>query len=158
MDCRHTVPDWHRYVAPEGVTSPIMAGCRLLVKDGEPARDVRAIACAYWGRQRQCPMYEGPDARREALSPGTRSAPEETPLAGESAWPVRGPHAADGFRALLIALRLLAAALLCWSLGLGLLALFAGGAGRRVAVAAVVAAGVSLVTLGLEALTAWAGR
>jgi hypothetical protein len=59
---------------------------------------------------------------------------------------------------LMFTLRLLAALLLCWSLGLGLLVLFGGGAGRGLAVAAVAAAGVSLVTLGLEALSAWAGR
>lgn len=59
MLCRHTVPDWHRYVRPTGVATPIFAGCRLLVKEGEPAEDPRTVACKFWGRQRDCPFFEG---------------------------------------------------------------------------------------------------
>lgn len=58
--CRHTEPDWTRYVRAPGEGRPIFAGCRLLVKDGELADDPRTIACTFWGRQPDCPLYEGP--------------------------------------------------------------------------------------------------
>ncbi len=81
--CRHTVPDWARYVRAPEEGWPILAACRLLVKEGEQVEDPRAIACGYWGRQPECPFYEGagavPDPPVAAAAP---SAPprRELPL------------------------------------------------------------------------------
>jgi len=71
MLCRHTEPDWVRFVRDPGEGFPIFAACRLLVKAGDPADDPRTIACGYWGRQAECPLYEGPGG--SAASAGSAS-------------------------------------------------------------------------------------
>ena len=103
MRCRHTVPDWHRYVAAKKDAAPILAACRLLVQDGNRVEVPRSIACTYWGHQRDCPVYDGP-----GTAPGTAptrgngpTAPDER-LAPEGAWPVRAPGVVDGSRVFLI--------------------------------------------------------
>jgi hypothetical protein len=113
MLCRHTVPDWHRYVDAAADAAPIFAGCRLLVKEGELARSPRAIGCAYWGRQRECPLYEGPGERIGGQERGVPpSGPTDVPVAAETVWPVRPPGARDAWRWLLPGLELAAVALL----------------------------------------------
>ncbi len=72
--CDHTVPDWTRYVRAPDAGFPILAACRLLVKEGEPADDARTIACGYWGRQTECPFYEGPG--RPAASAAAAAPPD----------------------------------------------------------------------------------
>src|SRR3972149_2906835 len=105
MDCRHTGPDWHRYVRPTGEALPIFAACRLLVKEGEPARDPRSVACAYWGRQPECPLYDGPGVqRRDPPRPGAWAAPQEVPVDPEAVWPVRAPGTTDRMRLVMIRL------------------------------------------------------
>jgi hypothetical protein len=159
MQCRHTVPEWHRYADPETASLPIFAACRLLLTEGERGRDAQSIGCGYWGRQRECPLYEGPGGRLELAPPPRREdGSRGTPVAGVTVWPVRNPDAADGFRRLVSGLGLLSIALLSWSLVLGGLMLGGLAEGRGFAGIAVVAAGVSLVTHLLAALRAWAGR
>ena len=105
MQCRHTVPDWHRYVDPAGDAAPIFAACRLLVKEGEPARDPRSIACTYWGHQRDCPLFEGAGgAARTEPRAAERRASRDVPVAMDAVWPVRAPGARDGMRLVLIGL------------------------------------------------------
>jgi len=72
--CVHTVPDWARYVRAPDEGPPILAACRLLVKEREPADDARTIACGYWGRQAECPLYEGPGG--SAASAGSATPPD----------------------------------------------------------------------------------
>ncbi len=72
--CHHTEPDWARYVRAPGEGWPIFAGCRLLVKEGELADDPRTIACTFWGRQPDCPVYEGP-AKPAAPAVAAEAAP-----------------------------------------------------------------------------------
>jgi len=76
MLCRHTEPDWVRFVRDPGEGFPIFAACRLLVKAGDPADDPRTIACGYWGRQPECPLYEGP-ATAASLAVAAAPAPPE---------------------------------------------------------------------------------
>jgi hypothetical protein len=103
MRCRHTVPDWHRYVAAKEDAAPILAACRLLVRDGDPVEDPRSIACTYWGHQRDCPVYDGPgQGPWQPLTGAGRPADQDVPLASEGAWPVRAPGAVDGSRIFLI--------------------------------------------------------
>lgn len=78
MKCRHTVPDWARHVRAPDEVPPIFAACALLVKAGEPADDPRIIACGFWGRQPECPVYEGPGA---SVRPAAEAVSE--PLAAE---------------------------------------------------------------------------
>jgi hypothetical protein len=80
MLCRHTEPDWVRFVRDPGRGIPIFAACRLLVKAGEPAEDPRAIACGFWGRQPECPFYEGPAGRASPARAATATAPEAPDL------------------------------------------------------------------------------
>lgn len=56
------MPDWAQFVRAPGEGWPILAACRLLVKDGEQVDDSRTIACGYWGRQPECPFYAGEGA------------------------------------------------------------------------------------------------
>ncbi|HYB71745.1 MAG TPA: hypothetical protein VED18_00125 [Candidatus Sulfotelmatobacter sp.] len=72
--CRHTVPDWARYARAPGGGWPIFAACHLLVKADDRVDDPRTIACGYWGRQPECPFYEGPGA--PAAPPAAPAAPE----------------------------------------------------------------------------------
>jgi hypothetical protein len=159
MQCRHTVADWHRYLDPAGVSLPIMAACRLLVKDGEQARDPRGIACAYWGRQRQCPMYEGPGATGapQAVAEGSGAA-QDAPVAVSAVWPVRGPHVSDGLRVLVGGLTLLSLGLLGWTVAFGLAIMGGYVDVAGFAMLAVMTASISMATHILAALVAWAGR
>ncbi len=80
--CRHTEPDWLRYVRDPGEGFPIFAACKLLLKEGEAAEDPRTIACSYWGRQPECPLYEGPAKPAPRAAEAMAAAPpaQEVPL------------------------------------------------------------------------------
>jgi hypothetical protein len=159
MRCRHTVPDWHRFAA-EGVGAPpIFAACRLLIKEGERVSDPRSIACAYWGHQEDCPLYEGPGKRQ--ASPANASAipvPTDKATKIEDVWPVRRPGAADAPRIMLIALSAVSAGLLTWAAILGLTA--HGGVRSPEGFRYIVATGIaiSIVTHILAMLRIWARR
>jgi len=159
MQCRHTVPDWHRYVDPTGDAVPIFAGCRLLVKEGQPARDARSIACAYWGHQRECPLFDGPGAPSRT-PPGAAGRPVSTdvPVRMEAVWPVRAPGTTDGMRLVMIGLGALSTVLMLLTVGIGLSIL----SGKRTPAGymhvMLVAATVSIVTHVLATLRAWARR
>jgi len=159
MQCRHTVPDWHRYVNAAANTVPIFVACRLLVKEGEPASDPRSIACAYWGHQRDCPLYDGPEApAKPARDGGARILAGEVPVAADTVWPVRAPGAKDGMRQVMIGMGILSTALLLWTAFLGLSVLN----GRAVPAAylhlTLVAAAVSVLTHVLATVRTWARR
>jgi hypothetical protein len=159
MQCRHTVPDWHRYVNPTGNAQPIFAGCRLLVKEGEAASDPRSIACAYWGHQRDCPLYDGPGA--PARAPGGvagRSPSSDAPVRPEAVWPVRAPGAKDGMRLVMIGLGVLSTGLLAWSVGAGLSVLSGKAASPAYLHVTLAAATLSIVTHVLATLRTWARR
>jgi hypothetical protein len=145
MRCRHTVPDWHRHVAPDAEHAAIYAACRLLIREGEPAADARTIACGYWGRQEACPLYEGPRTAGRPAPGAPRPAAADTPVT-EAPWPVRGPGEPDPGTLLLIALAVTSIVLLA--------AVVAGVRGTWL----VLAAGLSLATHVLCALRMWAGR
>ena len=159
MLCRHTVPDWHRYVDAGAETVPILAACRLLVKEGEPARDPRSIGCAYWGRQRECPLYEGPGGRIGSRSgEGTRRGAPDVPVPMEGAWPVRPPGGRDGWRYLRPALGAVSLVLLLGAV-IGTIGILQGRApGTGYAVLVLAASGVSIVALVLGWLRIWARR
>jgi hypothetical protein len=159
MLCRHTVPDWHRYVDAGAETAPIFAACRLLVKEGEPARDPRSIGCAYWGRQRECPLYEGPGGRIGSRGgAGERRAAAEVPVAPDAVWPVRPPGARDRWRWLLPGLEGASIALLLGA-AVGTVGILQGKApGGGYAVLVLAAACVSIATLVLGRLLSWARR
>jgi hypothetical protein len=80
--CRHTEPDWLRYVREPGEGFPIFAACKLLLKEGEAAEDPRTLACGYWGRQPECPLYEGPARPAPRIAEAAPAAPpaREVPL------------------------------------------------------------------------------
>lgn len=159
MQCRHTVPDWHRYVSPTAEPALIFAGCRLLVREGEPASDPRRIACTYWGRQRDCPLYEGPDVLAKPLPVRPAESPsEDIPVAVQAVWPVRPPGGRDGMRLLLMGMGVLSAGLLAWAMGLGLSVLNGRAPSRTDLPVVVVAATVSIVTHVLAVLRTWARR
>lgn len=157
MQCRHTVPDWHRYVDPAGDVLPLFAACRLRVKEGERALDPRSIACTYWGHQRECPLFEGPEKPlRAESSPPERPASRDVPVAVGTVWPVRGPGARDGMRLVLIGLGALSTALMLLAVGVGLLGGATSPSGyQRFVLAAVT---VSVLTHVLATLRTWAGR
>ncbi len=127
MPCRHTVPDWHRH-AEGNPAAPIFAGCRLLIKEGERAADPRAIACAFWGHQGDCPQYEGPGKRSGTLPAAPRAAHDE-PIPAEPVWPVRPPGTPDRIRTGLMALGITAIVLMLYSL-IDLETGWTGSAGR----------------------------
>ena len=130
MRCRHTVADWHRYAESPEDGPAIAAGCRLLVKEGEQARDPRSIACAYWGHQRDCPLYEGPGERSAPFDPSTvRTSLADVPVDVTTVWPVRRPPTADGMRLLLIGSGAVSAVMLLWTATLALLGLALAGMG-----------------------------
>lgn len=159
MPCRYTVPDWHRYVKPMADAPPIVAACRLLVREGELAGDPRSIACTYWGHQPDCPVYDGPGARGQgAARPAAPPEAGDVAVAVDAVWPVRAPMARDSMRWILTGLGLLSIALLLWTLVLGV-AVARGTAivGDLIPVA-LVAATVSLLTHILATLRAWARR
>ena len=159
MRCRHTVPDWHRYVNPAGATFPIFAACRLLVKEGEEARDPRSIACTYWGHQRDCPLFEGSGgpARMESKV-AERPTSKDVPVAMGMLWPVRTPGTKDGMRFILMWLGALSTALLLLVVGVGLSSLGQKTSPAGYARLVLVAATVSVVTHVLVTLRTWAGR
>lgn len=159
MQCRHTVPDWHRYVDPEGDAVPIFAGCRLLVKEGEPARDPHSIACAYWGHQRDCPLFEGPGApARTPAGDAGRPASRDVPVAVEAAWPVRAPGAMDGMRLVMIGLGALSTALMLLTLDVGFSLLSGKSPPAGYLHLTLVAGVVSIATHVLATLRTWARR
>ncbi len=159
MQCRHTVPDWHRHVDASAEATPIFAACRLLLREGEQRRDPRLIACGYWGRQRECPLYEGPGAtggpgRMEA----TRATPIDVPVGTEAIWPVRPPTARDGMRLVLLALEIVSIALLVWAAVVGFFLMRGTAAPVGFVVVALTAAAISILTHALATLRVWARR
>jgi hypothetical protein len=159
MQCRHTVPDWHRFVDPAGDALPLFAACRLRVKEGERAVDPRSIACTYWGHQRECPLFEGPGgAIRTESSPPERPASRDVLVAVDTVWPVRAPGARDSMRLVLIGLGTLSTALLLLMVGVGFGLL--GGKTSPASYQRFMLAGVtvSVVTHVLATLRTWAGR
>jgi hypothetical protein len=153
MQCRHTVPDWHRYVAAGAAARPIFAACRLLVKEGVHAADPSSIACSYWGHQRDCPLYDGPESRPKQTVPGG-----DVPVAPESVRPVRPPGAPDGQRLLLMVLGGLSVVLLGWA-GVMSAAVLVGGSGRvDYLIVSLVGGFVSLLTHLLTLLRLWVRR
>lgn len=155
MRCRHTVPDWHRYVVAGEQARPIFAACRLLLKGDERAADSRSIACGYWGRQPECPVYDGPAAAPES-SAGAPGGDE--PVGRERLWPVRPPGAPDGQRVALIALGVLSAVLLSGVIVASFAALSGRGVSSGFWVVILVAGGLSLVTHLLTILRLWVRR
>jgi hypothetical protein len=159
MLCRHTVPDWHRYVDAGAETVPILAACRLLVKEGEPARDPRSIGCAYWGRQRECPLYEGPGGRiGSRRGEGTGRGAPDIPVPPEGVWPVRPPGERDRWRYLQSGFGAASLVLLLGA-AIGTIGLLRGRVpGTGYAILVLAAAGVSIATLVLGWLRIWARR
>jgi len=157
MQCRHTVPDWHRYVDPTGEGPPIFAACRLLVREGEQSPDPRAIACGYWGHQQDCPLYEGPGALARP-NEAARPASADVPVALGTVWPVRPPTAQDGMRIVVMALGGVSIVLLVWAAVVWLSLMRGTAAPASFVVVASAAAVVSIVTHALATLRVWARR
>ena len=163
MRCRHTVPDWQRYVVSVTETPPIFAACRLLLREGERASDSRTIACSYWRHQLDCPVYDGPEVRTE-VSTGEQSWPirpvasADVPLTDEEPWPVRPPGATDGMRAIVIGLGISSVVLLIWTGVVGLSVMRGAAVPARLLTLTVAAVTVSIATHTLTTLRAWAGR
>jgi len=158
MRCRHTVPDWHRYVAAGEDARPIFAACRLLVKEGARATDPRSIACAYWGRQHECPLYDGPESSPGGRPGPTRAVAADVPVAPESIWPVRQPGATDGQRVLLLVCGGLSVVLLGWVVVLSLAALAGTPVRLDYLIVTLVGGSLSLVTHILTLLRLWVRR
>lgn len=159
MQCRHTVADWHRFVNPAADAVPIFAGCRLLVKEGEPVPDPRSIACAYWGHQRDCPLYDGPGpAVRTGSKAAGRPASGDVPVGVDAVWPVRGPGEADGMRLAVIGLGVLSIVLLLLAVGVGLSVLSGKSAPAGYVHLVLGGATVSVLTHILATLRTWARR
>jgi len=159
MRCRHTVPDWHRYADVGEDARPIFAACRLLVKEGERARDLRGIACAYWGRQRDCPLYDGPESRRDSQSiRAIDAAATDLPVTPESVWPVRSPGAMDWQRVLLLALGAVSVVFLGLAVYLGLSALGGNAPSSGYLAVTLIAGALSLVTHLLTLFRLWVRR
>jgi hypothetical protein len=158
MRCRHTVPDWHRYVAAGEVTRPVLAACRLLIKEGEPAADARTIACSFWGRQSECPFYDGPERKPTGASSLTQCAGTDAPVACEHVWPVRQPGAADGQRVLLMVLAGFSIALLGWAAVLSAAVLLGRPVRNDVPIITLAGSVVSVLTLFLMVLRLWVKR
>ena len=159
VQCRHTVPDWHRYVDPAEGAVPIFAACRLLVKEGGLAANPRNIACGFWGHQQDCPLFEGAAGRGAAEGGGAeRPASRDVPVVVDTVWPVRTPGSRDGMRLLLIGLGVLSIVLVLLTAGIGL-ALVSGKrslGGYMPLVATVMI--ISIVTHCLFTLRVWARR
>jgi len=159
MQCRHTVPDWHRYVDPARDAVPIFAACRLVVREGELARDPRSIACGYWGHQRDCPLFDGPGAAAGTLPRDAERPPSrDVPVATDTLWPVRAPGAREGMRLVLIGLGVLSTALMLFTVGVGLTVLTGKTTPASYLHLVVAAATVSVVTHVLATLRTWARR
>jgi hypothetical protein len=159
MRCRHTVPDWHRYVAAKEDAAPILAACRLLIQDGDRVKDPRSIACSYWGRQRDCPLYDGPgQVPRTSPTSGNGPAAPDEPLALEGAWPVRPPWVVDGSRVFLILLGGLSVVLLGLATVLSVMVLRGASIPSGYRTVLVIAGIVSLLTHMLTLLRLWVRR
>lgn len=159
MQCRHTVPDWHRYVDPAGDAAPIFAACRLLVKEGQPTRDPRSIACTYWGHQRDCPLFEGAGgAARTEPRIAEGCASRDVPVAMDAIWPVRAPGARDGMRLVLIGLGSASIILMLLTVGVGLAVLRGEWSPAGYLRLVSVAAAISIATHVLATLRTWARR
>jgi hypothetical protein len=158
MRCRHTVPDWHRYVAAGEVTRPVLAACRLLIKEGEPAADARTIACSFWGRQSECPFYDGPEPKPTGDSSPKRRAGTDVPVEGEYVWPVRQPGATDGQRVLLMVLGGLSIALLGGAAVLGAALLLGQPVRNDLLIIMLAGSAVSVLTHFLMVLRLWVKR
>jgi len=153
--CRHTVADWHRFVKLQSEVVPVFAGCRLLVKEGELASDPRSIACAYWGRQTECPLYDGLEGSAKDRGAGPPLVPAEVPVKGEEVWPVRAPDDTDGMRLVLMGLGFLSILLLGWTAVLAL-RVWSGETGASGAlILALTTAAFSIVTHVLVTLRLW---
>ena len=158
MRCRHTVPDWHRYVAAGEDARPIFAACRLLVKEEVRAADPRSIACAYWGRQRECPLYDGPESSPTGRPSPTGVVAVDAPVVPGSIWPVRRPGATDGQRVLLMVFGGLSVVLLGWAVVLSGAALLGRPVRVDYLIVTLVGGSVSLVTHVLTLLRLWVRR
>lgn len=158
MRCRHTVPDWHRYVSAGEVARPLFAACRLLIREGEAAADARTIACTFWGRQRECPLYDGPESSPSGRPVPTDGAAADRPVGPGPVWPVRPPGARDGQRLLLMLLGGLSIVLLGWAMALSVAALFGRPVRSDYLTVILVGGAVSLVTHFLVLLRLWIGR
>ena len=158
MRCRHTVADWYRYLAAGEDTRPIFAACRLLVKEGERATDSRSIACAYWGRQRECPLYDGPESSSGGRPSPTGTAAADVRVEPESIWPVRRPGTTDGQRVLLMAFGGLSVVLLGWAVVLTGAVLLGRQVRLDYLIVTLVGGSVSLVTHVLALLRLWVRR
>ncbi len=159
MQCRHTVPDWHRYVDPTADALPIFAACRLLVKEGEQTRDPRRIACTYWGHQRECPLFEASGGTASMQSRAAeRHASKDVPVAVDTVWPVRVPGTKDGMRLVLIGLGALSTALMILTAAFGLSVLGGRTSAAGYLRLVLVAVAVSVVTHVVATLRTWAGR
>jgi hypothetical protein len=158
MRCRHTVPDWHRYVAAGEATRPVLAACRLLIKEGEPAADARTIACSFWGRQSECPFYDGPEPKPTGGSSPKRHAGTDTPVECEHVWPARQPGATDGQRALLMVLGGLSIVLLGCAAVLGTAVLFGQPVQNDLLIITLAGSVVSVLTHFLMLLRLWFSR
>jgi len=159
MQCRHTVPDWHRYVDPAGDAGLIFAACRLLVKEGEPARDPRSIACTYWGHQRDCPLFEGAGgAARTEPRAAERRASRDVPVPMGAVWPVRASGARDGMRLALIGLGAASIILMLLTVGVGLAVLRGKWSPAGYLHLVSVVAAISIATHVLATLRTWARR
>ncbi len=155
--CRHTVPDWHRYAGFSGEEPAIFAACRLLVREGEARREPRSIACGYWGRQDECPLFEGPGGLARPGTIGTgRPTLADVPVEVESIWPVRPPIARDGMRIVLAALGVLSIVLLLWTIVAGFSVMRGTAAPASFGILVLAAAAVSIVTHALATLRVWA--
>jgi hypothetical protein len=159
MRCRHTVPDWHRYVAAGEEARAIFAACRLLVKEGESVADARGIACAYWGRQRDCPLYDGPEAPGDLRRGGALAGPAgDVPVGPERVWPVQGPGETDTQRLLLLVLGGFSIAVLGCAVVVNLATLGGTTARTGYVSALLIAGGLSLATHILTLLRLWVRR
>jgi hypothetical protein len=159
MRCRHTVPDWHRYVAAAEDAAPILAACRLLVQDCDRVEDPRSIACTYWGHQRDCPVYNGPgQAPGKLPTRGNGPAAPDESLAPERAWPVRASGVVDGSRIFLIVLGGLSIVFLGLAAILSVTALSGASVPNGYRTVLVIAGIVSLLTHVLTLFRLWVRR
>jgi hypothetical protein len=146
-------------VAAKEGAAPILAACRLLIQDGDRVKDPRSIACGYWGRQQDCPVYEGPgQARGKPPMRGNGPTLSDEPLAPEGAWPVRAPGVADRLRGFLILLGGLSIALLGLAAFLSVTALRAASIPSGYLIVLVIVGTVSLLTHLLTLCRLWVRR
>jgi len=146
-------------VAAKEDAAPILAACRLLVQDGDRVEDPRSIACAYWGHQRDCPVYNGPgQAPGKPPTRGSGPAAPDEPLAPEGAWPVRAPGVVDGSRIFLILLSGLSIVLLGLATILSVTALRGASIPSGYRILLVIAGIVSLLIHVLTLFRLWVRR